>query len=180
MLVDSADFGLTESLADELSTKLIRLYKGVDIVGNEIGAALKNVIGIAAGLLDGAGFSSLKGPLMARGAVEVSRLIASEGGDPQSAFGLSHLGDYEATLFSPYSRNRMFGECFIKKIPFAGLAEGVETLRAVMRLSQKHKLEMPICDALHRVIFEGRDPMEILDELFKRPIKTERLLIDKK
>ncbi|MDR3076863.1 MAG: hypothetical protein LBU26_06145 [Synergistaceae bacterium] len=173
MLVDSRDRGLTNSLVNELNTKLIRLYKGSDIIGSEIGAALKNVIGIAAGLLDGGGYASLKGPLMARGAVEVARLIASEGGDPRSAFGLSHLGDYEATLFSPYSRNRAYGESFIKKIPFVGLAEGIETLRAVRKCSRKHKLEMPICDALHRVLFEGCDPAGILDELFKRPVREE-------
>jgi glycerol-3-phosphate dehydrogenase (NAD(P)+) len=173
MLIDSHDSALADSLVNEFNTKLIRLYKGSDIIGNEIGAALKNVVGIAAGLLDGAGYAALKGSLMARGAAEVARLIEAEGGDPKSAFGLSHLGDYEATLFSHYSRNRAYGECFIKKIPFMGLAEGVETLRAVMRLSQKHKLEMPICHALYRVIFDKKDPMAVMDELFDRPVKME-------
>jgi glycerol-3-phosphate dehydrogenase (NAD(P)+) len=173
MLIDSNDTTLTEEFVKGLNTKLIRLYKGADLIGNEIGAALKNVIGIAAGLLDGGGYSALKGPLMARGAVEVARLIEASGGDPKSAFGLSHLGDYEATLFSQYSRNRAFGECFMTKRPFTGLAEGVETLRAVKNLSRKHKLEMPICDALFRVIFENHDPMAMLDELFERPVKAE-------
>jgi glycerol-3-phosphate dehydrogenase (NAD(P)+) len=173
MLIDSRDPSLTDRLVNELNTTLIRLYKGSDVVGNEIGAALKNVIGIAAGLLDGAGYSSLKGPLMARGAAEVARLMEAEGGDPKSAFGLSHLGDYEATLFSQYSRNRAYGESFIKKLPFDGLAEGVETLRAVKECSRKHRLEMPICDALYRVIFEELDPMEVLNELFKRSVKEE-------
>ena len=173
MLIDSRDQSLTDRLVNELNTTLIRLYKGADVVGSEIGAALKNVIGIAAGLLDGAGYSSLKGPLMARGAAEVARLIEAEGGDPKSAFGLSHLGDYEATLFSQYSRNRAYGERFIKGIPFDGLAEGVETLRAVKECSRKRGLEMPICDALHRVLFEGLDPMEVLNELFKRSVKEE-------
>ena len=179
MLIDSDDARLRDDLVSGLSTALIRLYKGSDLIGNEIGAALKNVIGIAAGLLDGRGYSSLKGPLMARGALEVARLIEAEGGNPESAFGLSHLGDYEATLFSPYSRNRAFGECFIKRQPFTGLAEGVETLRAVRKLSLKHGLEMPICDALHRVLFEGHDPTEVLNELFARPIKEERAPMSK-
>ena len=174
MLIDSDSAALRDSLVEELNTKLIRLYKGSDLIGNEIGAALKNVIGIAAGLLDGRGYSSLKGPLMARGAFEVARLIEAEEGNPESAFGLSHLGDYEATLFSPYSKNRGFGESFIKKQPFTGLAEGVETLRAVRKLSLKHRLEMPICDALHRVLFEEQAPTEILSELFARPVRDER------
>lgn len=81
---------------------------------NEIGAAYKNVIGIAAGMLDGMKISSLKGALMSRGCREVARFIKASGGKELSAYGLCHLGDYEATVFSQYSHNRMFGEMYAK------------------------------------------------------------------
>ena len=82
-----------------------------------MGAASKNVIGIAAGMMDGLLCASLKGALMSRGAREISRLIGAMGGNELSAYGLAHLGDYEATVFSRYSRNRMFGERFVQGIP---------------------------------------------------------------
>ena len=124
MVVDSEDKDVINDVVTKFSSDLIRLYLGDDIIGTEIGAAAKNVIGIAAGMLDGAGLSSLKGALMARGAREVSRLIKAMGGNELSAYGLSHLGDYEATLFSLHSQNRMFGEKFITKQPYSKLAEG--------------------------------------------------------
>ena len=111
------------------SSDLIRLYKGHDLVGTELGAAAKNVIGIAAGMLDGRGLSSMKGALMARGAREVARLIHAMGGSELSAYGLCHLGDYEATLFSVHSHNRRFGESFIRGQAFHELAEGVPTAK---------------------------------------------------
>ena len=100
MIIDSYNSELSLFLANYLRSNLIRFYQGQDIVGSEIGAASKNVMGIAAGLLDGMGYSSLKGALMARGAREISRLIKACGGNELSAYGLCHLGDYEATLFS--------------------------------------------------------------------------------
>ena len=103
MVIDGYDESLVKSLAKTLKSNLIRFYYGEDIVGSEIGAAAKNVMGIAAGVLDGGGFKSLKGALMARGAREVSRLIKAMGGNELSAYGLCHLGDYETTLFSEFS-----------------------------------------------------------------------------
>ena len=119
MVVDSDDPATTDFIVDNLSSDLIRLYKGRDLIGTEVGAAAKNVIGIAAGMLDGAGYTSLKGALMARGAREIARLIRAMGGNELSAYGLCHLGDYEATVFSPYSHNRRFGEALVRKEPFA-------------------------------------------------------------
>ena len=98
MVVDGYDEGLKKSLADDFKSDLIRFYYGNDVIGTEIGAAAKNVMGIAAGVLDGGGVSTLKGPLMSRGAREVARLIAALGGSEFSAYGLAHLGDYETTL----------------------------------------------------------------------------------
>ena len=103
MVIDSESPALVKKLADAFRSDLIRFYYGDDMIGSEIGAAAKNVMGIAAGMLDGGGYSTLKGPLMARGAREVSRLIKAMGGNELSAYGLCHLGDYETTLFSEYS-----------------------------------------------------------------------------
>ena len=130
MVIDSKNEALAIRLCDAFKSPLIRFYYGCDLIGNEIGAAAKNVMGLAAGMLDGLGLSTLKGPLMARGAHEVSRLIGAEGGKALSAYGLCHLGDYETTLFSHYSNNRAYGEAFVKKQPFEKHAEGVATARA--------------------------------------------------
>ena len=101
MVLDSQDEALQEELITAFSSQLIRFYYGRDMIGNEIGGASKNVIGIAAGMLDGLGLSSLKGALMSRGTREIARLIKALGGNELSAYGLCHLGDYEATVFSP-------------------------------------------------------------------------------
>ena len=173
MVIDSTDEGTKQRLVDAFSSDLIRLYYGEDLIGNEIGGAAKNVIGIAAGLLDGAGLSSLKGSLMARGAREVARLICAMGGNELSAYGLCHLGDYEATLFSPYSHNRRFGEAFIKGERFEALAEGYHTVKALVRLEEKFGVDLPICRAVYNILHEGKDPMVALGALFSRDRKNE-------
>jgi glycerol-3-phosphate dehydrogenase (NAD(P)+) len=173
MLIDSADGALTRSVADALSSKLIRFYYGCDLVGAEIGAAAKNVVGIAAGMLDGLDFPELKGVLMARGAREVSRLAQAMGGDPMTVYGISHLGDYEATLFSPHSHNRRYGECFARGEPYALLAEGVPTARSLRRLSREGGAEMPITEAVCAALEGEMTPQEAVTQLFMRPLKTE-------
>ena len=110
MVIDSRREDVKRRLVQSFSSDLIRFYYGDDLIGNEVGAAAKNVVGIAAGFLDGKGLSSLKGALMSRGTREVARLIQAMGGSQLSAYGLCHLGDYEATVFSRYSHNRQFGE----------------------------------------------------------------------
>jgi glycerol-3-phosphate dehydrogenase (NAD(P)+) len=134
MVIDGYDREYVKTLVDALKSPLIRFYYGDDIIGSEIGAAAKNVIGIAAGVLDGVGLPSLKGPLMARGAREVARLISAMGGNELSAYGLCHLGDYETTLFSPHSNNRRFGELLATGKIFDKLAEGVYTAKALKLL----------------------------------------------
>jgi glycerol-3-phosphate dehydrogenase (NAD(P)+) len=160
-------------LVDSFSSELIRFYYGKDLVGNEIGAASKNVIGIAAGFLDGMNLTSLKGALMSRGTREIARLITAMGGCEITAYGLSHLGDYEATVFSPYSHNRKFGESFILCEPYDELAEGVYTCKALMRLSEQYEVDLPICRAVYSVLYEQRDPKTVLSELFMRSLKEE-------
>ncbi|MBE6734681.1 MAG: NAD(P)H-dependent glycerol-3-phosphate dehydrogenase [Ruminococcaceae bacterium] len=173
MVIDSKNEAVKEKLVNELSSSLIRMYIGNDFIGSEIGAAAKNVIGIVAGMLDGMNYQSLKGALMARGAREISRLIEAMGGNPLSAFGLCHLGDYEATLFSKWSHNRMYGENFVKGIEYGKLAEGVMTTKALMKLANKYNVEMPIVSCLYDVLFEGKPFETAIEELFDRSFKSE-------
>lgn len=173
MVIDSEEKEAKEYLIKELSGELIRFYCGTDMIGNEIGGATKNVIGLAAGMLDGLGLSSLKGALMARGTYEVSRLIGELGGNPVSAYGLCHLGDYEATVFSEFSHNRRYGENFILGKENVGLAEGVETAKAIYLMAKKCGVDMPICNAVYSVLYENISPKIKLNELFERSIKNE-------
>lgn len=173
MIIDSHNAQLTDYLVKEFSSNLIRFYKGNDIIGSEIGAAAKNVMGIGAGMLDGLGYSVLKGALMARGAHEVAQLIKAKGGKEISAYGLCHLGDYEATLFSPHSHNRKFGEMFVKGEPFSKLAEGVATTTAMLKMAKELNLELPITEAIYNILNNKSNPDQILKELFERENKKE-------
>ena len=173
MVIDSEDPLVKEELVNEFSSSLIRFYYGSDLIGNEIGAASKNVIGIAAGMLDGLGLSSLKGALMSRGTREVARFIKVMGGNELSAYGLCHLGDYEATVFSEHSHNRMFGEKFIKKEEYTSLAEGYYTVKAMVKIANEKGVELPICNTVYDILYNKKDPKESLDKLFMRSIKKE-------
>ena len=173
MVIDSRREDVKRRLVQSFSSDLIRFYYGDDLIGNEVGAAAKNVVGIAAGFLDGKGLSSLKGALMSRGTREVARLIKAMGGNELSAYGLCHLGDYEATVFSPYSHNRQFGESFIRGETYTDLAEGYYTVEALVLLGQRHGVELPICQAVHRVLYCGADPMQELRALLDRNLTRE-------
>lgn len=173
MVIDSDNQEVKEKLVHSFSSELIRFYFGQDLIGTEVGAAAKNVVGIAAGMLDGMGYTSLKGALMARGTREISRLIKAMGGNEMSAYGLCHLGDYEATLFSKFSHNRRFGEMLINGEKFDKLAEGVSTTRALVKLSQRYNVDLPIVNAVNQVITYNQDPKETLSSLFLRSIKDE-------
>ena len=173
MVIDSNNENVKKKLVDTFNSDLIRIYYGQDLIGNEVGAAAKNVIGIAAGMLDGLGVSSLKGALMSRGTREVSRLIKAMGGNELSAYGLCHLGDYEATVFSQFSHNRRFGELFIKGEQYDKLAEGYYTVRAMMNLAKNYGVELPISKAVYEMLYQNKDPKETLNGLFARSIKNE-------
>lgn len=173
MVIDGTSEELKERLVTQFSSGLIRFYYGRDLIGNEVGAAAKNVIGIAAGILDGMDLTNLKGALMARGTREVARLIAAMGGIERSAYGLCHLGDYQATVFSEFSHNRAFGEAFVRGEGYGKLAEGYYTVEAIMALSEKYGVDMPICRAVHEVLYNGADPRNELTALFMRSIKKE-------
>ncbi len=182
MVIDSYDENLKRFIADSFKSNLIRFYYGNDIIGSEIGAAAKNVLGIAAGVLDGSGYVSLKGPLMARGAYEVGKLIKAMGGEFNSAYGLAHLGDYETTLFSEYSHNRKYGEMMAHGARFEKLAEGVMTAKAMKELGDKYGLELPITNAVYEACFlshafesgdGAKNCMKIILKLFERQTKSE-------
>ncbi len=182
MVIDSSNENLKRNLADSFKSNLIRFYYGNDLIGTEIGAAAKNVLGIAAGLLDGSGYVSLKGPLMARGAHEVGRLIEAMGGKFNSAYGLAHLGDYETTLFSEYSHNRKYGEMMAHGAKFEKLAEGVMTAKAMKQLGDAHGVELPITNAVYEGCFlshafesgdGAQNCMNIILKLFDRQTKSE-------
>lgn len=173
MVMASPDENLTYELVEIFKSSLVRFYYGSDLLGIEIGAAAKNVVGIAAGMLDGLNFTSLKGALMARGTAELSRLIYALGGDKMTVYGLSHLGDYQATLFSEYSNNRKFGENFVAGKNFEKLAEGVETVAALMKLSETAKVELPISRAVYKILYDKQNPKDQLTELFLRSMKSE-------
>lgn len=173
MVIDSADEETKRFLVDTFSSDLIRFYYGTDLIGNEIGGAAKNVMGIAAGMLDGVGKTQMKGPLMSRGTYEVGKLIAAMGGAEMSAYGLCHLGDYEATLFSAHSHNRRFGEAFVRGEPFDKLAEGYYTADAMVRLADRYSVELPITRAVYDILYHGAAPEETLNKLFSRQIKRE-------
>ena len=179
MVIDSQNEDLKRRLADAFRSDLIRFYYGTDLIGTEIGAAAKNVMGIIAGVLDGCGYGALKGALMARGAREVARLIKVMGGNELSAYGLAHLGDYEATLFSPYSHNRGYGEMIVKGEKFPKLAEGVPTSAAMKKLGEKYGVELPLTNAVYQLCYGEDDSTyrqrcdELLQRLFARETKTE-------
>jgi glycerol-3-phosphate dehydrogenase (NAD(P)+) len=124
-------------------------------------------------MLDGFGLRSLKGALMSRGTREISRLIKAMGGNELSAYGLCHLGDYEATVFSEFSHNRTFGECFAKGESYDQLAEGYYTAKAMMDLAERYNVELPICSAVYKVLYENVPPKDVLQSLFDRSLKME-------
>jgi len=173
MIIVSSNMDLTKKLVSAFSTKLIRFYIGNDIIGAEIGAATKNILGIAAGMLDGMNMACLKGALMARGTREVARLIKVLGGNVLTPYGLSHLGDFEATLFSKLSQNRMWGEKFVTHEESQKSAEGVGNILGILVLANKYKVEMPITEMLYQVIFKGLDLKIAFEKMFLRGIKEE-------
>ena len=173
MVIDSDEPAARDRLIEAFSGELIRFYYGNDLLGNEVGAAAKNVVGIAAGVLDGLGLSTLKGALMSRGTREVGRLIRTMGGNELSVYGLCHLGDYEATVFSPYSHNRRFGQYFVEGKPFDKLAEGYYTVEALLKLSRQYGVELPIAQVVHDILYEHAEPREAIMNLKNRDLKGE-------
>ena len=158
-----------------------RLYGSVDVVGLELAAAVKNVIAIAAGILDGLQLGdNAKAALITRGAVEMSRLGVALGARAETFAGLAGIGDLIATCVSPHGRNRGVGERLgrgerLEDIlaTMVQVAEGVETTRGVVEISARNGVEMPICAIVHRILFGGLRPKEALHQLMTRELKRE-------
>ena len=163
------------------NTDRFRIYTSDDVVGVELGGALKNVIAIASGAADGLGMgTNTKAALVTRGLAEIARLGAAMGAQEKTFSGLSGLGDLITTCFSPHSRNRRVGEELGKGKTLAEatggmaqVAEGVVSAKSAYQLARKHRIEMPIVTAVYRVLFEGKPARETVGDLMLRPPKPE-------
>lgn len=178
---DSPDF--SERLQQVFTTHWFRVYTNPDLLGVELAGATKNCIALAAGMLDGlqAGVNA-KSALLSRGLAEITRLGTAMGAKPDTFFGVTGVGDLATTCFSPTGRNRTAGEMLgrgkslqqvLDTIP--GVVEGVPTAQAVTQLAKRYRVEMPICHAIHDVLFEKLDPLDAISRLMARPPKPERV-----
>lgn len=162
-------------------TSVFRTYRSSDVVGVELGGALKNIIAIACGMSDGLGFgTNAKGALITRGLAEITRLGVKMGADPFTFSGLSGLGDLVTTAMSRNSRNRFVGEEIGKGKSLDDVlslmvmvAEGVYTTRSAVRLSRKWKVDMPITEEIYRILFQSESPKEGMRSLMERDLKYE-------
>jgi glycerol-3-phosphate dehydrogenase (NAD(P)+) len=175
------DVGRAQAVQQLFSTERFRVYSNDDVAGCEYGAALKNVIAIAAGVCDGVGFGdNTKGALLTRGLAEMARLGVALGGRRETFFGLTGLGDLIATGMSRHSRNRRVGEEVGRGRPLAGvleeivmIAEGVHTAKAARALGEQHGIELPITEQVCALLFEGRSPRDAMRALMARDLKRE-------
>jgi len=179
--VASADAPAAVELQEIFMTPYFRVYTNDDVIGVEMGAALKNVIAIASGVADGLGFGdNSKGALLTRGLAEIKRLGVDMGARPETFAGLSGLGDLITTCISRHSRNRYVGERLGRGEKLndilAGMtmvAEGVKTTRTARELARARGVEMPITEEMYLVMFEGKDPREAVNDLMTREAKAE-------
>lgn len=177
----SRDENTAKQIQSAFITSYFRVYSSTDLLGVEYGGALKNVIAVGAGIIDGAKFGdNTKAAIMTRGIAEISRLGIGLGARPETFSGLSGMGDLIVTCMSKHSRNRFVGEQIGKGKKLKDVlksmqmvAEGVETCRSVHQLSQEHKITTPICSAVYKILFEDRDPIKVTYELMTRDMKPE-------
>jgi len=163
------------------SNQYLRVYTNPDIIGVELGGALKNIIAIACGISDGMGFGdNTKASLFCRGMAEIVRFGIALGGNRETFFGLSGIGDLMVTCISRHSRNRRFGELLGKgespeeaerKVNM--VVEGIRTTKAVFEKSKELNIDMPITSCVYKIIFEKKSPKEAVDSLLSRPLKEE-------
>jgi len=164
-----------------LQTETFRTYTSVDVIGVEMGGALKNVIAIAAGISDGLGFGLYaRSAVITRGLAEISRIAVALGANPLTLMGLAGLGDLVLTCTGDLSRNRRVGIELgkgrsLEEIlgEMTQVAEGVKTARSARDLSRKVGVELPICDQVHAIMYEGKSPRRALVELMTRAPKRE-------
>ena len=179
----SDDENFAKQLQEMFTTNWFRVYTHTDLLGVELAGATKNVIALAAGILDGlkAG-NNAKSALLSRGLAEITRLGIAMGARPETFFGIAGVGDLATTCFSPTGRNRTCGEKLGKgkKLEdvldsMAGVVEGVPTTKSVVALAEKYRVEMPITQAVYSVLFEGLDPLAGISKLMSRELKAEQI-----
>jgi len=182
VVVAGHDGTTSERVQSILGTERLRVYTTDDVVGIELGGALKNVIAIAAGCGDGLGFGhNTRAAIVTRGLAEIGRLAMALGAHPMTMAGLGGIGDLMLTCTGDLSRNRRVGLELgagktLEEI-LAGMnqvAEGVKTTKSAHELSKKHAVEMPIVDAMHRILYEGLAPREAVGDLMGRRVRRER------
>jgi glycerol-3-phosphate dehydrogenase (NAD(P)+) len=180
-VVASTDAALAAELASVLSSDRFRVYTNRDVIGVELCGALKNIVALAAGMVDGLGFGdSAKAGIITRGLAEMTRLGVAAGAHPLTFAGLAGVGDLIATCMSPLSRNRRAGELIASGVPWpeagerlSGVAEGVATVVGALELAAAHGVELPIAEQVRAVVFEHRPPMEAVAGLMSRAPKDE-------
>jgi glycerol-3-phosphate dehydrogenase (NAD(P)+) len=179
VVVASRDHACAERVQRALATRAFRVYSSEDVAGVELAGALKNVIAIAAGIVDGLGFGhNTVAALVTRGLAEISRLAVALGGRPDTLAGLAGLGDLVLTCTGGLSRNRTVGQRLGRgqslQEATAGLhPEGVRTTLAAVALAERHGIELPIAAQMKAVLYAGKPPREALEELMLRSLKRE-------
>jgi len=181
VVISSQDSDLAAAIQREFSGPTFRLYSNNDPVGVELGAALKNVIAIAAGICQGLGLgSNSMAALITRGLAEISRLAVALGGQPKTLSGLAGLGDLVLTCTGELSRNRTVGIELAKGRKLADIvgsmtmiAEGVETTSAAVELARKHGLDLPIAQQVDSILKGIQSPRDAIRELMERTLRTE-------
>lgn len=170
-----------EEVQQWLSSDRLRVYTSTDLIGTELGGALKNVIAIAAGICDGANYGdNAKSALMTRGLVEMTRLGVALGAKRETFYGLAGLGDLITTSVSPHGRNRRVGERLGKGEKMSAIlesmvqvAEGVWTAKSVHELSKKLKIDMPVTTEIYQILFHDEDIEQAVHDLMHRPLSSE-------
>lgn len=181
IVVASREAWLAERLQQAISTRAFRAYASDDLVGVELAGALKNVIAIAAGIVDGLGFGhNTVAALITRGLAEMARLAVAQGGRPDTLAGLAGLGDLVLTCTGSLSRNRRVGQALGRGLSLeraqaetGQVAEGVRTTLAACALAERAGVEMPIATQMRAVLYEGRAPRAAVEELMSRRLKRE-------
>ena len=179
VVVAAADHAVAERVQRALATRSFRVYSSEDVVGVELAGALKNVIAIAAGIIDGLGYGhNTEAALITRGLAEISRLAVALGARPDTLAGLAGLGDLVLTCTGALSRNRTVGRRLGRGQPLAEACagihpEGVRTTLAACALAEREGIEMPIARQMKAVLYEGKPPREALEELMLRSLKRE-------
>lgn len=181
VVVAGQDPQVAALVQESLSTPTFRIYTNRDLIGVELGGAVKNVIGIAAGIADGLGMgNNAKASLLTRGLVEITRLGVALGASEDTFKGLAGIGDLMTTCSSRLSRNHSAGEKIGRGMSIAevidtsnGVIEGIESTRSVLELAQRHRVQMPITQAIYSVLFEHRSPDSAINELMTRRLRAE-------